>query len=544
MIYQIEILERNYCNWLILPTNKDESFPTDFSPFKNKLFSKDHFIFDNFTVKIMSSVIRSGLQIAAVLQLETNQTFGKKKNKLLYKCIPNDTSLPIFLVPYEMKNVGFSKSFKNMFVSIRFNEWENKHPTAILESTYGPVDDLLAFYEYQLLCKKLTCSFRAFQTQMKQPTVTATMPTLLGIEDRTHRKSIFTLDSEFTQEYDDAMEIHQDKEKNTIVISIYIANVCLWMETLQLWNVFPGRAASIFLPDKKRPMFPASFTEQFCSLKEKENRIVFFMDIEIQTATTTSSSSSPIRFGNAQISVHKNYAFGDSRVLENASFRFLLETCRARLFDKTLETPAELVASLMEYMNRRVATEILAPRAVGICYDSSRYYYLSKDDGLEKDDYCYYYCKITSPLRRLPDLLNLFVLQDTLGLVPDFSANARAFYERHCTAIAELNRQMFSIYKIQSECALLHLCSTSPEMLERTFKGEIRSTAATTTTTTSQFNHFCSVYLPELKLWSFVYLLAEDLPKITDPMFFRLLLFTDETKLKKKIRIQPIFGNP
>ena len=39
--------------------------------------------------------------IPGVLVLN-GSTFGRKKNKLFYKCIPNNKSLPVFLVPFEV----------------------------------------------------------------------------------------------------------------------------------------------------------------------------------------------------------------------------------------------------------------------------------------------------------------------------------------------------------------------------------------------------------------------------------------------------------
>ena len=44
--------------------------------------------------------------IAGVLMLD--KMFGRHKNKLLYRCIPYNKNLPIFLIPYEEKT-SFSK---------------------------------------------------------------------------------------------------------------------------------------------------------------------------------------------------------------------------------------------------------------------------------------------------------------------------------------------------------------------------------------------------------------------------------------------------
>ena len=95
--------------------------------------------------------------------------------KLLYKCIPDDTRLPSFLVPYEIKSMGFSKVFTNLYVTINFEEWEDKHPRAKLDNVIGPVDILDNFYEYQLYCKSLNASIQKFQKETSK-----------SIESKTH----------------------------------------------------------------------------------------------------------------------------------------------------------------------------------------------------------------------------------------------------------------------------------------------------------------------------------------------------------------------
>ena len=77
--------------------------------------------------------------------------------------------MPSFLVTYELKNVGFSKIFKNMYVTFTFDEWNDKHPRAKLDNVIGPVDVLDNFYEYQLFCKSLNSSIQKFQ---KGPCIT------------------------------------------------------------------------------------------------------------------------------------------------------------------------------------------------------------------------------------------------------------------------------------------------------------------------------------------------------------------------------------
>jgi exoribonuclease R len=54
-------------------------------------------------------------------------------------------------------------------------------------------------------------------------------------------------------------------------ISIYISNVPLWMEELDLWNSFSERISTIYLPDRKRPMMPLALSNCVCSLCEHRN---------------------------------------------------------------------------------------------------------------------------------------------------------------------------------------------------------------------------------------------------------------------------------
>ena len=101
--------------------------------------------------------------ISAVLCLRDNKTFGRKNGgKLLYKCIPDNKNIPAFLVPYEIKNMGFSKLFINQYVTIRFVEWTDKHPIGIITNIIGSVDIIDNFYEYQLYCKSLHISLNNF----------------------------------------------------------------------------------------------------------------------------------------------------------------------------------------------------------------------------------------------------------------------------------------------------------------------------------------------------------------------------------------------
>ena len=162
--YKVYISDRKYTSWEIFETATFQKLDIKINPNECKLFSNDVFSFDNNTVTIVHSTIRSSTPMPGVLVISGNKTYGRHKNgKLLYKCIPDDMRLPSFLVPYEIKHVGFSKVFINLYVTIDFFNWEDKHPHGRLSNVIGSVDILDNYYEYQLYCKSLNASIQKFQ---------------------------------------------------------------------------------------------------------------------------------------------------------------------------------------------------------------------------------------------------------------------------------------------------------------------------------------------------------------------------------------------
>ena len=106
----ITIENRNYDSWTIHNMETMEPISNNtFDPITHKLFSMDVFTpsDDNTSIKMERSPVRSNPYISGVLILKNNRTYGRhpKNGKLLYKCIPDDKRIPVFLVPYEIKEL-------------------------------------------------------------------------------------------------------------------------------------------------------------------------------------------------------------------------------------------------------------------------------------------------------------------------------------------------------------------------------------------------------------------------------------------------------
>ena len=145
---------------------------------------------------------------------------------------------------------------------------------------------------------------------------------------------------------------------------------------------------------------------------------------------------------------------------------------------------------------------------------------------LELDSYIH----ITSPIRRIVDLLNIIKFQENTGMIT-LSSRAHDFYEKWTKDLAYINTTMRAIRRVQCDCSLLDLCVNSPEIMEKEYDGY----AFDKLIRTDLLYQFI-VYLPDLKLVSRI-TTREDLANFENRKF-KLYLFNDEDNFKKKIRLQ------
>ena len=71
-------------------------------------------------VNIVHSSLRQRRSIPGVLILQGNRMYGRHKKKRLYKCIPDDRRLPIFLIPYQLR-LDFQKHLQNKYIIFRYH---------------------------------------------------------------------------------------------------------------------------------------------------------------------------------------------------------------------------------------------------------------------------------------------------------------------------------------------------------------------------------------------------------------------------------------
>jgi exoribonuclease R len=575
MMYKIQINDRSYSSWDVYDSNKFHKVQLEINPIESKLFTNDVFMIDDDKITIIHSSIRCGPAMPGVLILDGNKTYGREKKekkgkkqsgRLLYKCIPDDIRLPSFLVPYEIKHMGFNKVFKNLYVTICFDEWVDKHPIAKLDNVIGSVDILDNFYEYQLFCKSLNASIQKFQKDVsktlesKNLCLGGVIETIINkypdIQDRTNqsRWSIITIDPPNSQDFDDGFSLItlNDDVKQ---LSIYISNVTIWMDVLNLWDSFSRRISTIYLPDKKRPMLPTILSDSLCSLQENVRRVAFVMDVFIKGNDIIN-----IQFCNAIISVSNNYVYEEPKLLGDIKYHDVLEIVhklsKKYKYINNVRNSHELVCYLMIFMNYHCAKELIKyktgifrstviKREISIpdtlpedvskfikIWNSGSGQYINgseivdtRHELLDVDAYVH----ITSPIRRLVDLLNMIQFQRASSMI-HLSENANIFYNKWVNDLDYINTTMRSIRKVQCDCSLLDLCHNNPEVMEKEYEGYVFDKI-----NKNDGLYQYVVFLPQLKMSSRI-TLRDDHNNFINKKF-KLFLFNDEEKFKRKIRL-------
>jgi hypothetical protein len=599
--YRLQIQDRDYTSWSFVdpetstPKQLTES-ESIINPAILKLFSDD--IIDLSTpIPVVRHSPTKSTQIPGVLILDGNKTYGRTTNakRLLYKCVPNNPKLPAFLVPYQ-PDINFAKTQKNRYVVFRFDNWNTKYPQGILTENLGDVDNMTAFYEYQLFCRDISYSIAEFTAAAKNTIQTspATLAQQFPIffheaaqppPTKNQKIRVFSIDPEGAKDFDDAFSIFQDSPF-TVKIRIYIANVFAWMEILNLWTAFGERVSTIYLPGSRRSMLPTILSESICSLvADKTAKPTVCMEFRVRTGVSnniTSYSQPPliipesVRFFNIAVKIDRNYVYESKSLLADSDYQLLLRC--TRMFDSDIRDSRDVVSHWMVYMNtvcgnylyRNISQQnsfrggIFREVSINKAEDpepplqelpmttrtliknwkntTGKYVdYGSVSDAPEL------YVHITSPIRRLVDILNQIVFQKEFGLVETVSREAEEFLEKWRFKLPEINRQMKAARKVQIDCDLLYRCNAHPEWMQHHHRGVIFDRVELSHKTDLQCvppSHLSSnsdggysymVHLSDLNILGRI--VSQEKYVNYQVLNFRLFLFQDADKLNRKIRL-------
>lgn len=556
MTTTLSVKDRQYSIFTFVNDEGEDVSIPELNPLECKMFSGD-VIFER---KVVSSPVRVMQNIPGILILENNRTYGRTENKkkLFYKCKPFSTTYPDFLVPYSIQ-MGFQKNFKNKYVTFRFESWEEKHPIGMLMNSIGDVHDLPSFYEYLLFCKNLhnpiTPFIKLCKTLLSVPDRASVYENIINnnpdrfgqIENlRATETFVFSIDPDGCTDRDDALSIQKDGDD--YLVNVYISNVFVWLEALDLWDFLGTRVATIYLPDSKRNMLPTTISD-LCSLDENTNKFAFVIKLfvkkndegfEIDDSKTT--------INQCAVLINKSFVYEEHSLLKNKFYKELFRVSTA--LDRTVTDSHELVSFWMMQTNTRLARKLrsnscgvyrkvkcglsasLEPHPVpGIRIWEQKVVgsYISFSENMDASHEMLgvsEYVHFTSPIRRMVDVINQVLMVQRSEVV--LSDHARTFVESSLGGLSDLNIQMKNIQKVQSECVILDRVVNDTQ-----FDGDAGVTAIVLA---KLDDHRYSVYVPSLSWMSTVYSL-EECVKNTE-LTCRVYIFEGEDKLRRKIRLE------
>jgi exoribonuclease R len=438
---------------------------------------------------------------------------------------------------------------KNLYILFSTRE---KTPTLI--ETIGEIDILENFYEYQLYCRNLKHKHPSFSLQtdiIPQPKREKIQP------------FIFTIDNPGTIDFDDAFSF--ETLETHVKINIYISNVPFILTKHNLWqhfHVFQERVSSIYLPNKKIPLFPTKLSE-LCSLSSGQERSAFVFSLYIDKDT---NQICHYEFNCKDVIVSTNYVYEADELLSNTNYIQLLQTVQTT-FNKNIQQSDELVETLMIFMGKKCAEQMdngiyllqrestttttrestttttrestttttresttTTTRESTTTQNPKSYKSYNSLYVLEKHENPYMH--ITSPIRRIVDIVNMtqFIINIESERVnpSSFSLEIQKYICNVKQNVNQLNTTTKSIKKTQSQCRLYHLFKNQP--IDKLYNGIIFDKRETNTPDIYSY----SVYLTEYKFTTTIK--TRECEEKEEK--FHLYLFNDATTLKQKIKLQ------
>jgi len=281
------------------------------------------------------------------------------------------------------------------------------------------------------------------------------------------------------------------------------------MDYLNVWDSFTKRISNIYLPDKKRNMLPSSLAE-LCSLNAGCHRICLAMDMNMDTREYT--------FSICLVKIKKNYNYNSDLDEDYQKISALFNIKKAN----------DLISKIMILFNTNAAAT-LSIHKNGIYKNVINHTYDFMKN--QASDYQLYdekvnYTHITSPIRRLVDILNIYQLSVNENLF-QFTGNACAFNDKWLSQLDYVNKCFKSIKKVQNKCKMLSVFDREKHNI---YKGYLYDKIAR-----SDHKYKYQVFLYDLQL-IYDLTILDDLAE--GDYSFKLFVFHDESKLRNKVKLQ------
>lgn len=519
--------------------------------------------------------------VPAILRLSDGRTYGRSLNgkKSLYRCETLSCDAEgnpkrQLLVPYEIDKSSFHKLLIDKYVMVRTNDDAGGHASqsGVIVATYGNVNDFRAFCEFQLRRRALnTTGQKEFISRVRALSAPPMTPPL-SID-----RYVFTIDAPGAEDFDDAFSVDaMSATMATATISVYITNVARVMDKYHLWSYLTDRTSNVYLPPPmgRLPMLPARLTDQYMSLKKGESRECVRFQFDCCGADITEMRVYPV----VNVVVDENMKYTDhARLSDCADFQKLLNVTQC-LSTTTISAADEVVCFWMVETNRRIANYMLAypdaacivrgagdiiGAAVGgnhpndlldaetknILYAwkyspqlSAGKFSVRVSSRADADIDAATYMPVTSPMRRMIDLLN--VISVTYHVGGGSSVDESCVLSQECMAVLRdwtmgagrmqfLNKSLRDVQKTQLDCRTLYTVLQKQQNAadNNEYDGVVMDVNE---------NEY-TVYIRELRLVSRIKGAGEGEGAVAvmplDRVRVRVFVFHDKSTLTQKIRL-------
>jgi hypothetical protein len=371
--------------------------------------------------------------------LHVERTYGKRGKRYLYKVVPYNRELPQLLIPYDVK-IEFSKNMKNKYILFEYDDSNNSLRTGKLLRTLGDSDDLNAYYQYLLYGKNVKPNISKMNKYLKTYPICSEFCEKIFNKFPQNSEYIISIDNPNSEYFDDALSINDD------ILTVYISNVCTWLEELSLWEYMNDELKTIYLPNHRELMLSKSLTE-LCSLHKNKKSLAICIHIN-------NNLEYSITFETIQ--VNNNFFFGESNLHSNEQYIKMVDFTNRFT---TIYNSEQLVSYWMVFVNTKIG-ELLSKSNKGIFkkniqkYDENELIKMLLDKSFPKDYYLLEgdYCQITSPIRRKADILNILLIM----CQNDFTMPLGEHYlNSWLKNIKKYNQNMKFIRNIENEAILI-----------------------------------------------------------------------------------------
>lgn len=495
-----------------------------------------------------------------VLQLEQGKTYGRqiksngKSGKLYFGIMPEvRTDIPV-KVAYELyKTKGKPETIcnlrKNRFVSYKIiGHHTSERPIANLVDNYGPVDNLDALIRYRFSVKDLVLNPK-FGKNLYSSLSDIHKHACDSVQTFSKYEPIpiITIDPVGCKDIDDGVGLTNNVD-GTYTISICITHLPSYLTSHHIiqeeLEELLHNPCSVYLPENTVHMFDKTFSLSLFSLTEGKTCPVLCLRLTIDDNGMIVKKKLDVQLAR----IIRNHSYDSEDLLKDKTYinlARLVKMCFIHnpvMMLNSIVDSHDIVAYLMILMNEYSAqvlwemkrglfrkskaisestlpAELLHLKHI-VCNRASNYVCYSS---IGENPYCH----ITSPMRRLPDLVNMIIL--TSYLYP--SSECHKFERMVCSSINNvdtIDRLCKSAKRIGDEAKLLHDVTLHKIDINRTYEGIVIETIR-------QNPNKYDVYVEELGRWFKVKTMQ--ILQQFDKVRCHIILFEKADTFVKKVRL-------